>query len=144
MEIQVALDEPFRIEASSIHYGDRFAHRRESVFVRALRGQGRDFRLEDLSYFYKMNGAFVRTAAHHTIQGVAHRTSASIGDECAAPGEGLDQPLFAQRLHGFANRRAAYAKLLRELSLGRQLFALLQVTVGNRVFDLFDDLFVQT
>src|ERR1700733_14378378 len=90
-----------------------------------------------------MHGAFGRAAAHHAIKSLAHRTSGSIGHESTATRIGLHQALFAQGLHRFTNRRAAYAKLLREIPFGGQLFAPLQVALEYGIFYLLNDLFVQ-
>jgi hypothetical protein len=65
------------------------------------------------------------------------------GDEGSAPGVSLHQSLFAKRLHRFANRGSAYAELVSEFPLRRQLITLFQVTLEDGVFNLLDNLLVQ-
>ena len=62
-----------------------------------------------------------------------------LADERTAARSGLDDPEKLQRAEGFADRRTRDLKLLRELTLRRQLVARAKVAFLEETLDLLDD-----
>ena len=143
MKIEVALDEGFGVVARGVHHRNGLTHGGEHFFIRALCGEGGNFRFQNLPNLGQMRGAFHRAAADHAIQGLLDGAAGAIGDEGSPTGIGFDQALFPQGLHGLADGGAANAELLGEFALGGELLSFFEFAADDRVLNLLHNLFVQ-
>src|SRR5919198_844573 len=122
-------------------YRERLGELIELRLRDALRGERGDRRLDESA---ELNDVGQRVAARHerlerpreiVRRGLAHERPAS----CAR----LDDAEQLERAERFADGRARYLETVRELTLGRQLVARLQIALLEERLDLLDDPFVE-
>ena len=144
MKIEIGFNVCFGIFLRAIHHSDGFPHRRDVLFLGAYRSQRRDVRLENQPEFREMRRAFLLPDLDHQVERLARGLRSSVRDESSAAGVGFDQTFFPERLHRLAHGGAADAETLRQFAFGRKLIARLQGSVENGLFDLLNDLLIQS
>ncbi len=91
-----------------------------------------------------MSRAFRLTDLHHQVERLAHRLRGAVGDEGAPARVRFDQTFFTQSLHCFAHCSSTHAETLGEFALCGKLIARLQIAFNNRLFNLLNDLLVES
>ncbi len=111
--------------------------------LRLQRREPRDRDLEDLARLLQVLGRVARVAQQerHRLHHVVRRERR---DERPAPHVHVDQPLLGQRLDRLAHRGAAHAKMPRQLSLGGDPVARLELSRQDLRLHVLDDLLVQS
>src|SRR5216683_1897282 len=85
---------------------------RKWAFIGSRGRERGDFRLQDLANLHQIARSFRLANLDHTVERLADGIGGSVGDKGSAAGIGFYQALFSQGLHCFADRSAAYPKLL--------------------------------